>query len=640
VTLARRAHDSREATVRERTAELTRSNEELREEIQERARTEQALRLEEARLEALYRLSQLADASAEQVCGFILEQAIALTTSRIGFVGFLSEDESVYTLHAVSKEVVKECRVSGDPLHWPVDDAGLWAEAIRRRRTLFVNDYRLPHPRKKGLPPGHPWVERFMVVPVLEAERIVALAGVGNKESDYDRADERQLVLLLHGMWRHVQGVRDRQALREAHHDLERKVSERTAELSAANLALQAEVAERQRVEAALTEANERLRDADRRKNEFLAVLSHELRNPLAPIANSLYILGHAPPDGAQASRARQVIGRQTAQLSHLVNDLLDVTRITRNKVQLQKERLVLNEVVRCAVDDNRSSFERARVRLELAPAPRLVPVIADRARIAQVVGNLLQNAVKFTSEGGWTRVSVAAEGGEAVVRVADDGAGMGSETLGQLFQPFVQADETLDRSRGGLGIGLALVKGLVELHGGTVAAHSDGPGKGSEVVVRLPLDIGTALEPTATPASSARVRRRILVIEDNVDAADSLREALECDGHEVAVAYDGPDGLAKARALEPEVVLCDIGLPGMNGFDVARALRADERLKGTLLVAVSGYALPEDLQRATEAGFERHLAKPPSIEKVEALLAAALPQANEVPAAGGPPIC
>jgi signal transduction histidine kinase/CheY-like chemotaxis protein len=625
--------------VEEPAAELARTNEQLREEIQERVRTEQALRLEEARLEALHRLSQLADASVEQVCGFILEQAIALTTSRIGFVGFLSEDESIYTLHAVSKDVVKECRVSDDPLHWPVNDAGLWAEAIRGRRTLFVNDYRLPHPSKKGLPPGHPWVERFMIVPALEGERIVALAGVGNKESDYDGADERQLVLLLHGMWRHVQGVRDRQALRDAHDDLERKVNERTAELFAANLALQAEVAERQRVEAALTEANERLREADRRKNEFLAVLSHELRNPLAPIANSLYILDHAPPSGAQASRARQVIGRQAAQLSHLVNDLLDVTRITREKVQLQKERLELNEVVRCAVEDNRSSFEGAGVRLELAPAPRLLPVVADGARIAQVVGNLLQNAVKFAGEGGWTRVSVAAEGREAVVRVADGGVGMGRETLGRLFQPFMQADQTPDRSKGGLGIGLALVRGLVELHGGSVAAGSDGLGRGSEFVVRLPLDAGTVLEPTATPASSARVRRRILVIEDNVDAADSLREALECGGHEVAVAYDGPEGLARARELEPEVVLCDIGLPGMNGFDVARALRADDRLKGTFLVALSGYALPEDLQRAAAAGFERHLAKPPRIEKVEALLADVPPHPNAARTADTPPI-
>jgi signal transduction histidine kinase/CheY-like chemotaxis protein len=623
------AHDSLEATVRERTAELTRTNEQLRQEIQERVRSEHARRLEEARLEALYRLSQLADAPVEQVCGFILEQAIVLTASRIGFVGFLSDDESVYTLHAVSKDVVKECDVSGNPMHWPVNDAGLWAEAIRTRRTLVVNDYGLPHRSKKGLPPGHPRMQRFMVVPVLDGKKIVAVAGVGNKGSDYEPADERQLALLLHGMWKHVQGVRDRRALREAHDDLERKVSDRTAELFASNLALQAEVARRQRVEEALTQANERLREADRRKNEFLAVLSHELRNPLAPITSSLYVLEHAPPNGAQANRARRVVGRQVRQLSHLVNDLLDVTRITSNKIRLHKERLELNEVVRCAVEDNRSCFERSGVGLDLVPWPRRIPVLADGARIAQVIGNLLQNAVKFTGEGGLTRVSVAAEAGEAVVRVADNGLGMGSETLGRLFHPFMQASQTLDRSQGGLGLGLALVKGLVELHGGSVAAHSDGPGTGCELVVRLPLGTVTALEPTAAQPSSERARRRILIIEDNVDAADSLREALECDGHEVAVAYDGPQGLAKAGEFDPEVVLCDIGLPGMDGFDVARALRSAGQLQGSFLVALSGYASPEDLRRAAEAGFERHLAKPPSIEELEAVLADARVRPN-----------
>jgi PAS domain S-box-containing protein len=241
-----------EIRVRERTAELE-------QEIQERIRTEQSLRLEEARLDALLQLSQISGASLEEIASFTLEQGVALTNSRIGFVGFLNEDESVYTLHAVSKDVVKECDVAGDPIQWHVVDAGIWADAIRERRTLFVNDYSQPHPRKKGLPAGHPYVERFMVVPVLEGERIVAIAGVGNKASDYDDSDERQIILLLSGMWGYVQRNRSREELEQAYDELEERVRQRTAELSLSNAALKEEITERKRAEEALQEERDRL---------------------------------------------------------------------------------------------------------------------------------------------------------------------------------------------------------------------------------------------------------------------------------------------------------------------------------------------------------------------------------------------
>jgi len=377
---------------------------------------------------------------------------------------------------------------------------------------------------------------------------------------------------------------------------------------------------ERVRAAAALREANLQLAESDRRKDEFLAVLSHELRNPLAPIRNSLYILEHAA-DGEQAERAKQVIGRQVAQLSDLVNDLLDVTRIARNKVQLHKERLDLREAVGRTVEDNRSLFERAGIPLELSGGPTPVPVMADRTRVAQIMGNLLQNSAKFTPKGGHTSVSVAAQGSEAIVRVADDGVGMSPETLERIFQPFAQAAQSLDRSNGGLGLGLALVKSLVELHGGTVSAHSQGVGRGTEMIVRLPVDASVPLEVAATRTSAGQIRRRVLIIEDNIDAAESLRELLELGRHTIEVAYNGVDGIAKARAFEPEVVLCDIGLPGMSGYEVARAFRADDRLRQAFLVALSGYALPDDLRRSAEAGFQRHLAKPPSIEQIHELL-------------------
>jgi PAS domain S-box-containing protein len=375
--------------------------------------------------------------------------------------------------------------------------------------------------------------------------------------------------------------------------------------------------------------AESALLEADRRKNEFLAVLSHELRNPLAPIKNSLFVLERAAAGGEQARQARAIIDRQVSQLASLVDDLLDVTRITRNKIHLQRQRLELGAVVRRTLEDHRSLFDERDVAVDLEECRQSLFVHADATRLAQVVGNLLQNAAKFTPAGGRARIAVAEEDGQATVRVSDTGIGMRPETLDRLFEPFVQADTDLDRSRGGLGLGLALVKGLVELHGGTVLAQSAGLGRGAEFVVRLPLTAApqVALIATATPDVS---RRRVLVIEDNRDAASSLRDALELAGHEVAVAADGREGMVRARELRPDLVLCDIGLPEMDGYDVARALRSDPETAELRLVALSGYALPEDVQRAHDAGFDAHLAKPPDLARVAELLAEAKARPEE----------
>jgi PAS domain S-box-containing protein len=386
------------------------------------------------------------------------------------------------------------------------------------------------------------------------------------------------------------------------------------------------DITDRKAMENELREANVRLAEADRHKSEFLAVLSHELRNPLAPITNSLYVLDHARPGGEQELRAKEVIGRQVAQLSGLVDDLLDLTRISRGKIHLQTERLELYELVSRAVEDSRSIFEAAEVSLVLAKAPveGRVLVVADRTRVVQVVGNLLHNSAKFTGRGGHTWVSVGVEGREAVVRVADDGVGVQDENLARVFEPFMQVEQTLARSQGGLGLGLALVKGLVELHGGSVSVRSGGPGSGAEFLVRLPRAAEEVTGPAARGGDLASARRRVLIIEDNADAGESLREVLELCHHEVFLAADGPTGVRLAREHRPDVVLCDIGLPEMDGFEVARALRADAQLKETFLVALSGYALPEDLLRATQAGFDRHLAKPPDLAELERVLAQA----------------
>jgi PAS domain S-box-containing protein len=369
-----------------------------------------------------------------------------------------------------------------------------------------------------------------------------------------------------------------------------------------------------------LVEAQEALLESDRRKNEFIGVLSHELRNPLAPIRSSLYLLDRAPPGSERAARAREIIHRQTGHLSRLVDDLLDVTRISRGKIELQRSRIDAREVVRRACDDHRTLFHDRGLELRVEISDP-VWIEADETRIAQVVGNLLQNAAKFSREGGTVIVSVGTAADQAEVRVRDDGIGITGDLMPRLFQPFVQAEGGLARTKGGLGLGLALVKGLVELHGGSVRAFSGGAGRGSELVVSLPLSPAPEQSaPAPLPAAATR-GMEILVIEDNVDAARSIAEVLEMEGHRVHVATDGLSGIAKARELRPEVVMCDIGLPDIDGYEIARTLRADG-LRSTRLIALSGYAQHEDRQRAKEAGFDAHLPKPPPLDELNALLA------------------
>jgi PAS domain S-box-containing protein len=370
--------------------------------------------------------------------------------------------------------------------------------------------------------------------------------------------------------------------------------------------------------------ANESLREADQRKNEFLAMLSHELRNPLTPISISLFILERAVPGSEQANRARAVIARQVGQLRRLVDDLLDITRISLGKLNLRRARFDLAQMVNRSADDHRAMFVDAGIAFNVRAVAQPLWVDGDEARMAQVVGNLLNNSAKFTPKDGTVLLELeeVTTDGMAVLRVRDTGAGVAPAMLPKLFDPFIQADESLDRSKGGLGLGLALVKGIVEMHGGLVEAHSDGLGTGAEFVLRLPAELGTADVTLVKKPSDRPAPRRVLVIEDNVDAAESLRDALEFGEHQVEVAHDGIDGLAKARKFKPDVVLCDIGLPGMTGYDVARAFRGDEVLGRAHLVALTGYALPNDQQQAREAGFEQHLAKPPSLEDLDELLA------------------
>ncbi len=389
------------------------------------------------------------------------------------------------------------------------------------------------------------------------------------------------------------------------------------------------DIQQRREAERELQRHADLLQQQDRRKDQFLATLSHELRNPLAPIRNAVTVLKRARSASEETKRARTVIDRQVAHLARLVDDLLDVSRIAQGKVRLQKEQVDLAEVVRRTVDNHRSLFASKGVSLELREDEPLW-VEADATRLAQVTENLLHNAAKFTSRGGRVAVALGEENGRALLRVRDNGVGIEKETLAKLFKPFVQGERTLNRTPGGLGLGLALSKSIVELHGGSVQALSDGLGKGAEFIVTLPFSRNIALPVVRTSTPRPRAGLRICVIDDNEDAADSLHDVLELEGHDVHVAMDGQLGIDLVLTVHPDVVLCDVGLPGLDGFEVARRLRAAGST--AMLVALTGYASFEDVQRALGAGFDHHLAKPTDLDRLYAVLARAV--ASEAPSA------
>jgi signal transduction histidine kinase len=368
--------------------------------------------------------------------------------------------------------------------------------------------------------------------------------------------------------------------------------------------------------------AEEKARGEARRRDEFLCVLAHELRNPLSPIHNALKVLRMRGNEPVMRNWAQELLERQVGHLTHMVEDLLEVSRIVRRRIRLRMQRLDLTEAVRQAVEDHRHALEERRHTLELRIPRGPIWLDADPTRLAQVMSNLLSNACKFTNPGG--RVSVNCtleERGKidgAAVTVADSGVGLEPDAVPRLFNSFFQADRTLARTSGGLGLGLALVKGLVELHSGQVSGFSAGPGKGAEFTFWLPLAEATASNGTpvrVAPEDTAALR--VLLVEDNRDIADSMRMLLEASGHKVAVAYDGLSGVAEARRFRPQAVLCDIGLPELDGYGVAKALRNDPNLSRVRLIAVSGYGRDEDRRRASQAGFDRHFTKPIEYEEI-----------------------
>ena len=386
-------------------------------------------------------------------------------------------------------------------------------------------------------------------------------------------------------------------------------------EWSVDEIALVEETAERTHIAVARARAESALRDSDRRKDEFLATLAHELRNPLAPVRNGLQILQLATNDKQTTAKTLGVMERQLVHMARLIDDLLDVSRITRGKVTLKRERLALRAVFDSAIEASKHLVDGGRHALTLHLPYEPIYLDADATRLAQVVGNLINNAAKYTPEGGRIDIYAEREGEEVVIRVEDSGVGIPAEMLSHVFDMFAQVGgSSLERSQGGLGIGLSISKQLVQMHGGSIRVDSSGTDQGSTFTVRLPLaanaDASGAHAVPAVPGPKSS-SKRILVVDDNVDAADSFSTMLRLFGHEVEIAYSGAGALVSAATFKPAIIFCDIGMPGMSGYQVAARIRAIPELREARLIAVTGWGSEDDRRRALEAGFDLHLAKP-----------------------------
>jgi signal transduction histidine kinase/CheY-like chemotaxis protein len=395
------------------------------------------------------------------------------------------------------------------------------------------------------------------------------------------------------------------------------------AQLQQQAAALEAETIQRRHAETELRKRMEQLADADRRKDEFLAMLGHELRNPLAPVTTALQLMRLHSDEPLRVTRARETIERQVEHMTRLIDDLLDVSRITRGKIELRHEAVVLSSLVARAVEAARPVIDERGHRLTLELPDEPVAVSGDPARLEQVLANLLNNAAKYTDVGGRIWVRAFVDAGQVIISVKDNGAGLTPEMRDHVFDLFVQGPDVRAYARGGLGIGLTLVRRLVEMHNGTVEVRSDGLGEGSEFIVRLPLGAVSQVAPSgdATGAGLAALpMRRILVVDDNVDAAEALSELLRDFGHDVRAVHDGPSAIEQAAMHRPDIVLLDIGMPGFDGYEVARRMRTELGLTSTL-VALTGYGEANHRRLSREAGFDQHVTKPVDIRKLETLL-------------------
>ena len=460
------------------------------------------------------------------------------------------------------------------------------------------------------------------VVPQILRSKVAVFVELEQKRRELQRVN-RSLVAANAELARANAALRDEKSRELA--SLNRTLETANSTLALTNASLHEEVAERRRAEGLLRGSEERLRAMDRRKDEFLATLAHELRNPLAPIVNAAQLIARHVDANQEARWCVQVIQHQAQQLGRLVEDLLDVSRITQGKIQLRWGRVDVVESVQRAVDSTHALAAARGQTLEVSLPDEEIVIEGDAVRLVQAVGNLLHNAVKYSEDGGRIRVTVACEAsvGDVRIRVRDEGIGLSPELLDRIFDLFAQADQSLDRSQGGLGIGLALVRKLVELHGGSVVARSDGVGKGSEFEVRLRRGAPAGPEPEQDPGpvAAAPLPRRILVADDNADSALTLAALLRAVGYHVEVAADGAEAVETAARMKPDAVFLDVGMPRMDGCEAARRIRSEPWGRNVALVAITGWDQSEVRDRTRDSGFDVHMVKPVDVHALREVL-------------------
>ncbi|MFO0967819.1 MAG: PAS domain S-box protein [Gemmataceae bacterium] len=458
-----------------------------------------------------------------------------------------------------------------------------------------------------------PYIERVLRGETVDFESEIAYARVGRRFMRVQYTPDRDESGHVIGWISTIVDVTERK-------QLERERDARAGELA---VALGKRTEEARRAE----KAEQMLREADRRKDEFIATLAHELRNPLAPLRNALELLRRTDDDKPLMEQARSMMERQVSQIVRLVDDLLDISRITQGKLQVRKERVSLADVLNAAIETARPLIDASAHELTIALPPQALHLHADPIRLAQAFSNLLNNAAKYTEKAGHIWLTAERRGDQAVVSVRDTGIGIAAEHMPHIFKIFSQMTPALERSQGGLGIGLSLVKGLVELHGGTIEARSAGVGKGSEFTIQLPIvDVPVEAPPKESDAPRRGPGRRVLVVDDLRDSADSMATLLRMMGHEARTAYDGLEAVQTAAAFQPNIVLLDIGLPKMNGYEVARRIRHEPWGGNVALIAMTGWGQDEDKRQSLEAGFDHHLTKPVETAALEKLLAGLAP--------------
>jgi len=547
-----------------------------------RKRAEEAGALNSQRLKTLLQLNQMTQTTLQEITDFVLEEAVRLTQSKIGYLAFLNEDESVLTMHSWSKSAMAECATSEKPLQYPVETTGLWGEAVRQRRPIITNDYAAANPWKKGYPQGHVALQRHMNIPVFEGSRIVVVAGVGNKTEEYNQGDVQQLTLLMEGMWRIL--------------ERKRVEDERIRLLEAEKAA---------RVEAEV---------ANKAKDDFLAIVSHELRTPLTAILGWIWLLRSGQLAEEERQNALDIILRNMQNQRQIVEDLIDVSSLSHGQFNLVRDTFDLSAVLKSVCESLGQLADGRGIRLILnAPGP--AGIMGDSGRLQQVFWNLLNNAMKFSPNGSEVRVSLRREAEQTVITVQDSGKGIPPDFLPHLFEPFRQGEDPLIREHRGLGLGLAIVKRIVELHGGSVSAASAGKDRGSTFIVRLP---AAAWPPPEQAASRAEADSRrldglsILVVEDDADTRRLIERLLARFGARVTSVADAAQAWASLEQSVPDLLLCDIALPGEDGCALIRKVRSRGGKLGSVpAAALTVLAREEDRARALKAGFQTYLTKP-----------------------------